>query len=295
MESGQRLIKAVAVILFLTVCAYAGSALRHLLGGDMVSSFQVQQDTVCEALELDGIAVRDERLLRSSGGRPAVRDGKRLPAGAVILRENGADISCPCSAVFFEAFDGFEYLTPDKLKNLTVSSLNDILVRTPENTGGVCGRLVCSGSWYFAALCPDTDRLSADMSCSVIFDGQERSVPGRIAGISAPQDGKRAVLLRLTDGDSELLSLRRCKAQIIFSRYTGLRLPEAAVKQDEEGNYFVYTVTASVVEQKTVDIIYREPDGEWCLAASEASADALREGNTVITSGKDIYEGKVLT
>ena len=127
-----------------------------------------------------------------------------------------------------------------------------------------------------------------------MFDGFEKSTAAEIISVSAAENGQRALLLRLTASSPEYLSLRRSGAEIIFSRYSGLELPLEAVHTDGEGNNFVYISTAGIVRSLDVDIIYTDKAGGFCLAAQDASFDALREGNTVIVSGKDIYEGKVL-
>ena len=47
------------------------------------------------------------------------------------------------------------------------------------------------------------------------------------------------------------------------------------------------------IERRGAELIYSDKD--CCLADPNGSGDALREGERVILSGKDIYEGKVLT
>ena len=213
-----------------------------------------------------------------------IADGARVPAGA-----DGFARPATC---FLQA-DGYEYLAPDMLDGLTVESLRDILASEPEKSLSG-GRAVYGFAWYFAALADDGAPLREGGSCEILFDGFEKSTAAEIISVSAAENGQRALLLRLTASSPEYLSLRRSGAEIIFSRYSGLELPLEAVHTDGERNNFVYISTAGIVRSLDVDIIYTDKAGGFCLAAQDASFDALREGNTVIVSGKDIYEGKVL-
>ena len=89
------------------------------------------------------------------------------------------------------------------------------------------------------------------------------------------------------------MSLRKTKAQLVFSEHRGLKLPAQAVRHDADGTDHVYVLCAGVVERRSAELIYSDKD--CCLADPNGSGDALREGERVILSGKDIYEGKVLT
>ena len=180
-----------------------------------------------------------------------------------------------------------------KVRAVGMGTLRDILAAEPEKSLSG-GRAVYGFAWYFAALADDGAPLREGGSCEILFDGFEKSTAAEIISVSAAENGQCALLLRLTASSPEYLSLRRSGAEIIFSRYSGLELPLEAVHTDGERNNFVYISTAGIVRSLDVDIIYTDKAGGFCLAAQDASFDALREGNTVIVSGKDIYEGKVL-
>ena len=280
-KTGQSyLLRFAAVAVFLAVCAYAAAWLVNGLGGG-VRKATVHGCEITESAAIEGVAVRTEEPLTVPAG---IADGARVPAGADGFAR---------PAVCFLQTDGYEYLTPDMLDGLTVESLRDILAAEPEKSLSG-GRAVYGFAWYFAALADDGAPLHEGGSCEILFDGFEKSTAAEIISVSAAENGQRALLLRLTASSPEYLSLRRSGAEIIFSRYSGLELPLEAVHTDGEGNNFVYISTAGIVRSLDVDIIYTDKAGGFCLAAQDASFDALREGNTVIVSGKDIYEGKVL-
>ena len=280
--------RAVAAVLFLGVCAYIGAALYRRLDRDL-ETVTVGRVTVTDSAALTGIAVRREQLVCSpDGAAPLIEDGARAAAGALIARDSeGRELRAPCSALFLSGTDGFESLSPEALTALTADGLEALLAEKPASVKAA-GRLVSGFDWYYAAFSDAPLPLAAGDACSVQFDGTDRRAQARVMSISG---GVRPVaVLRLTCA-GEFLSLRKTGAKLIFSEYTGLELPEEAVRTDGDGRNYVYTLTAGVIERKAVEIIYSA--GGKSIAAVSDSADALREGNTLIVSGENIYEGRV--
>ena len=61
---------------------------------------------------------------------------------------------------------------------------------------------------------------------------------------------------------------------------------------EETGESYVWVITAMQLERKDIDIIYTG-DG-FCIASRGAAANSLREGNTIVVSGRDLHEGKLM-
>ena len=289
-EAEPLFLRAVAVVLFLGACAYMGALLYEKLNRDM-ETVTVERVTVTDSAELYGIAVRREQLVCSPDGiQLLTQDGLRVAAqGEIAYTDSGKLLLSPCSALFYTAVDGYESLSPEDLDGLTPEELEQLLEQKPSAVGDAVGRLVSGYNWYFAAFC-DSAELRAKGDCRILFDGMEQSVSAHVLSLSA-SGGKTMVLLRLNCSGSGYMFLRKTSAKLIFSEYIGLELPEEAVMTDEDGSKFVYTLTAGVVERKAVDIIYKT--GKSCIAAISSSADALREGNTLIVSGENICEGRI--
>ena len=80
---------------------------------------------------------------------------------------------------------------------------------------------------------------------------------------------------------------------VIFESYSGIRIPAQAVQTDPETeSTYVWCVTAMQLERKDVTVIYEDED--FAIVARDSAADALREGNTVVVRGHELYEGKVM-
>lgn len=282
---------ALASLLFLAVCAYAGAALRG--SADGVELMTVSAVTVTDSAELDGIVLRRERVLpRGAELVPAAGDGMRLPAGTAIEFADGTREHTGQSCVFFSRTDGFETLTPKAPEETDAEALDMLLAASPAESGRCGGRLVSGFDWYYAAYADAAGKSILPGERRVRFDGFEEAVSACTVNASN-EGGRQFILLRLTEGGADYLSLRKTKAELVFSEHRGLKLPAQAVRYDADGTDYVYVLCAGVVERRSAELIYS--DNDCCLADPNGSGDALREGERVILSGKDIYEGKVLT
>lgn len=277
MES-SRFFSLVAGALFLAVCAYGGAALyRQVEQPEIVT---VQRRHLRESAELEGIVLREEQsLCFARGTRPLVPEGQRLAAGqALALDASGQEILSQNAGIYFSQTDAFEGLDAGRIDAGDVSALEALLAEKPEKGGE--GRLVTGSAWYYWALCSDKQALPDSGACRIEFAGMGESVPARIISLSPPENGRQAVLLRLNQGGSAYLTLRKTGAKLLFSEHSGLVLPEEAIQQAADGSKFVYTLSAGTVEARAVEIIYT---GEgFSLAAFGTGPEALREGDLVV-------------
>ena len=271
--------RLIAGVLFLAVSAYVGARLWSRVESAPETQ-TVRAVTLTDSAELEGIVIRREQSFRPAG-EALFADGERIPAGTVPTVSG--------SALYYSSCDTLEDLGPELLDTLDVAGLRSLLSR--KSSPREIGRLVLDHAWYYAALVSADEPVPDSGRCRVLFEGFEVPAEASILSLSPPEDGQRVLVLRLTLGGDDYMSLRKCSARLIFSEYSGLYLPEEAVHQDEDGNQFVYTITAGVVERRAVDILYSE--GDVCIAAFSAGAEGLREGNLVIVSGQENYEGKV--
>lgn len=272
----SRFIGVLSSLLFLAVCAYAGACFYP--GADGGESAVLCAVTLTKSAELRGVAVRSEQALTlPQGCEFLAASGKRLPCGAPLAGVGDESVTAPSSAVFFDSCDGYEFLSPADLAPLSVSGVDALLARKPEKQAD--GRLVLSNAWYFAAVSGSAD-LPREGFCRVVFDAVPDPVGAYVVSLSEEEGGQRAILLRLTAGGDALLSLRQCSARLIVGEYSGLKAPEAAVRQMPDGTNFVNTLTAGGVEHAAVDILY-SADG-FCLIAPSGSSELLRDGSRIL-------------
>ena len=102
-----------------------------------------------------------------------------------------------------------------------------------------------------------------------------------------------AVVFRCDTALADTLAMRCVPANVVFATYSGIRVPAQAVQYDREsGTHFVWCVPAMQLERKDVEVVYA--DSDIAVIAESTAADALRDGNTVVVSGQDLYEGKIM-
>ena len=200
------------------------------------------------------------------------------------------------SGVFSTLVDGYEALTPAELDALTPDGLETLTSYTPDKPAGAYGKLVTSYRWYFAAAmsAADAEHLTVGKTATLNFaPNYGADISARVLSISEPADGNVAVVFRCDTALADTLAMRCVPANVVFATYSGIRVPAQAVQTDEKtGDTYVWCITAMQLERKDVTVLYADDD--FAVIAESNAADALRDGNTVVVSGKDLYEGKIM-
>ena len=200
------------------------------------------------------------------------------------------------AGTFSSAVDGYEQLTLTAVEDLTPSALSELIDRGGSVPQGAYGKLVCGYEWYFAAVMDAVDaaNLTVGRRATLNFGRwYSADVAAKVLSISPSENGSVVVIFRCATALADTLAMRAVSAGVVFDTYEGIRIPAQAVQTDPETeSTFVWCVTATQLERKALDIIYCDED--FVIAAYSADADALRPGNTVVVSGSDLYEGKVM-
>ena len=194
--------------------------------------------------------------------------------------------------------DGYEtILTPDALEALNADEFDALVTseaRTTENSFAV-GKMAYGYEWHLA--------ISFDASAANLFD------EGSTYSFAFPENRGMELeltctkLLRKSDGGavavftsneipSDFTFLRRQAVQITVGNCKGYYVPEAAL-QNVNGVEGVYVFESSTVYFRRIEILYR--GNGYCIVAEEGTGngDYLGLHDILITSGKDLYEGKV--
>ena len=252
------------------------------------------------ASELDDICMDLSSLLfGASTGTVSQSDLDALNAELHQLEKAGVgrgSITAPAAGLFTSTVDGYEALSPAALENLTpdgVAALEHTSPSTPANT---IGKLVTAKKWYFAAVMSkaDADRLNLSGSATLDFPQHySGTVSATVFSKSEPDgSGEVAVVFACNNALADTLAMRKATADVVYSEHTGLRVPLKAVHMDDDGQTFVYVVTAAQLEKKPIEIIYQTDS--YCLVAQSTDSNALRAGNDIVVSGKGLSDGQVI-
>lgn len=236
------------------------------------------------------------RVFTASSDEADIRG--RLEAYQAELRElqrlsdaQSALITAPESGLFSTAVDGWEDLGTAALKKITVSALAALLEQERAVPDYALGKLVYGTKWTYAVLMDQAaaDRLQLGKQVSILFGRYyNERLEMKVSWISALEDGQRAVLLTCDTDMTDVLSMRRQEAELVFTEEEGLRIPRSALHADEEGRACVYVQTGLQAEKKLVELCHDY--GDFYMVTS----DTLRLGDQVIVSARNLYDGKVV-
>lgn len=230
------------------------------------------------------------------------REGARLDAMRAELdslrQSSSSDTSllrADFSGVFSTAVDGYESLSPADLQNLTPQGVEELIASRAEVPEGAYGKLVTDYNWYFAAVMSDAGAANLTVGGYASLDFGRwygGNVAAEVVSVSDGYNGSSAVVFRCDTALAETLPMREAAASVVFDEYNGIRVPSQAIRTDGEGLEFVWVITAMQLERKDVRVIYR--DADFCVVEREAAPNALREGNEIVVSGNDLYEGRLM-
>ncbi len=199
------------------------------------------------------------------------------------------------SGVFSTAVDGYEHLGPEDLQDLTPDGVMGLVESRGESPDGAYGKLVTDYRWYFAAVMPDADAANLTVGGYANLDFGRyygSGVSALVQSISPGHNGSTAVVFMCDTALADTLAMREVSASVVFDEYDGIRVPSQALHEDENGREYVWVITAMQLERKEVTVIYSGDD--FCVVEREAAPNALREGNEIVVSGSDLYEGKLM-
>ena len=250
---------------------------------------------------MDGDALTLRSLLFSGSASGATREElNALEKELATLQSSSSGdtttLTAETGGIFSTLVDGYEALSASALDGLSPAKLETLLDRSPDAVPGAYGKLIRGFRWYFAAVMSEEDAARLSVGCTATLNFGRyygTDIFAEVRSISAPENGSVAVVFCCDTALSDTLAMRRVSADVVYSAYSGIRVPAAALHTDEEtGGTYVWCITAMVLERKDVSVIYE--DGDFAVIARDSTANALREGNTVVVSGDDLYEGKVM-
>ena len=211
---------------------------------------------------------------------------------------NGRAITAPQSGIYSAACDGYEsVLTMDFLTDdLTPGKLGRVRPRSSDNAN--VGKLIYGDAWYYAANITDeqAQQLEGRSTVTLRFaKGLAMDLKMTVVSLSRSENGQRTLVLRSDKYLAQTTLLRHQAATLVLRTYEGLRLPSNALRVNEEGVSGVYCVLGVRAKFKPVRVVY-QGEGYALVEAASAVEDStlLRQGDQVIVTTAQLYDGKVI-
>ena len=242
---------------------------------------------------------------------------QQIAALRATAHSGSSAVTTARSGTFSALADGYEgVLTPESLESLTPSALEGLQpAAVPENA---VGKVIYGSVWYYVTAMPaaQAEEMETGEGVTLRFmSGLDREIPMTVERISDEENGKRLVVLSCEEYLSLTTLMRHQNAQIIFSSYSGIRVPTMALRvvtetvTDDEGRETQVSSTAVYCRMgrwarlKPVEVLYQgedyylvQPDEDALSGMAESARESrlLRSGDEVIISASDLYDGKVI-
>ena len=218
----------------------------------------------------------------------------RLAGGAQTIRST-------TSGYFFYGVDGYESIFDADPGTLTLDAFDAMRAAEPTASDAAVGKLVNGYVWYLAVPVgkAELDPFTEGETYTVAFPyNYDITLDMTLERVLTEIDREDALLILSAGAMPEGFSYLRVQNIEITTRVRdGLRVPAEAIRVID-GQTCVYIVRGGMVELRRVEILL-EREGDCIVAAGlEAGEDEtpyLALYDEVITAGKGLYEGKVLT
>lgn len=203
------------------------------------------------------------------------------------------------SGIFSSYTDGFESIVDySKATEIDAATLKSCIEKVSEsgNDSSSFGKLITSYEWYFCCVVPskDTAKISDGDTLNVTLKSSDDILKCQvISGADPDLNTEETVLvLRCSDMNSRIASMRLEDIEIRYSEYEGFKIPASAVHVDDNGEKFVYALISNTVEKRSGEIIYSTKD--YVVFGYDAqNSDSIRYYDQIITKGTDLHDGKV--
>lgn len=199
------------------------------------------------------------------------------------------------SGYFSGSVDGFEQvLTPQILETISIRQLDQIEPR--EISENAVGKLITSSTWYYVTAV-DADlvsELDVGDQVSVRFSAlAQNELTMTVSRLGEEEQGQRLLVLSCDRYMQDVTLLRTQSADVVFSSFTGLRVPKEAVRVTEEQKTGVYILEGNNAVWKYVTLLYDNSES-YVVVLDKSSTDNLWPGDEIIVGVKDLYNGKVV-
>ena len=198
------------------------------------------------------------------------------------------------AGTFSAAVDGYEsVLTPERLMEMTVAEFES--VQPDETDANAIGRLVTSATWYYACVVPASELSGVEegnRATLTFARDYYQPVTMRVARLSGNEAGSRLLVLSSDRALQNVTLLRQQSAEIVFTSYSGLRVPKSAVRV-ENGQTGVYILEGTHAKWKPITILH-DTGESYVVTLDTSSTNNLWPGDELIINAKNLYDGKVV-
>lgn len=222
-----------------------------------------------------------------------------------------SNVLAPAAGLYSSNVDGYEgVLTVDALEGIGPGRLEELVSQAGEVSESNIGKIITSSGWYFVCSVgeDETDELYRSAQVQLRFEDSTRVFSATVNSVSSPENGEVTIVFYSESYPAQVTTMRAEQVEIITGSATGLRVPKRAVRVLEDGSLGVYRVSGAQANWVSVQILWEsddfyliqqaptlDEDGNEVRMSDYDKATILRDGDTVIVKGEQLYDGKVIT
>ena len=214
-------------------------------------------------------------------------------AGAKKQYASGSsNIRAADSGYFVSRLDGYETaLTVDRLDTLTPDDL--VAIQPGADTGA--GSLTVGYRWYYAVVLTEEQaaKLQQRKKLEVYFpELSTRMLELEVERLETYPDGRAILILKSERMEALWLTAREQDIDIVVGRYTGLKVPSQALRQ-QEGQWGVFVLDGSVASFKPITWQY-STESYFLVPCAASAKEGLFRYDRVIIQGKGLADNKIV-
>ncbi len=206
-------------------------------------------------------------------------------------------VASPSPGYYIGSVDGYENaIGYDDVKNMDCATINTLLSSKKQDVSkNVMGKLVDEFNWYLLCIVPynESGDIAVNKTVSV-------NVPNTAVGVikctvvykGDKEDDNVAVVLKCNIMNRDVANLRIENIEIITDEYTGIRINNKAIRE-VNGEKGVYVQRGNIISFKKINILHSTED--YSIIEKVDDTSYVRQYDTIITEGVDLYDGKVVS
>ena len=224
----------------------------------------------------------------------------QLEAELVSLNQksvNYSTVTSPSSGYYIGSVDGYENaISYADVKNVNCEKISSLISSQPTSSpADVMGKLVDNFDWYILCNIPYNDSGKINVGSTI-----KVNVPNTTVGTlkctvveKGDREGEQiSLVLKCNTMNRDVANLRIHNIELITEDYTGIRIQNTAIRE-VDGQKGVYVKSGNIIQFKNISIVYSTEDFSVIEIVNDSSY--VKQYDTIITEGVDLYDGKVVS
>ena len=209
------------------------------------------------------------------------------------LTEGSEYMTAPVSGVVSYKVDGLEeVLTIDGIENLTAESLEELNLKTGKiiSTSDECAKVINNFNCYIAVVLDSSVAQEAEVGDTVqITLSSGENIEADIYYMQKQEDDSILIVFEMDTLKEDLISYRKISISITWWSYSGIKIPNEAILEDENNLKYVVQKTSTGTTKVLVKVLKKNDQYSIISNYSSDDLDELGIDSSTYT-GIEVYD-----